>query len=218
MSIDIKTVIAKRVAQELKDGDVVNLGIGLPTLVANYIEEDIDVVFQSENGFLGLGPAPSCDEVDEELINAGGQPATILPGGMFFDSALSFEIIRGGHVDVTVLGALQVDEKGNLSNWKIPNKMVPGMGGAMDLVVGANTVIVAMQHTQKGKHKILADCVLPLTAQGQVNLIVTEMAVIEVTKEGLLLKELGPNVSIEDVQKATGAPLIISEELKRFAA
>lgn len=216
MALDAKTVIAKRVAQELKDGDVVNLGIGLPTLVANYIPEGVDVTFQSENGFLGLGPAPAADKIDMELVNAGGQPVTILPGGCYFDSCTSFGIIRGGHVDATVLGALQVDEKGNLANWKIPGKMVPGMGGAMDLVVGAKNVIVAMQHTQKGDHKILSECTLPLTAKEQVNLIITEMAVIEITKDGLILKELGPEATVEEVVAATGAKLIIPEDIKRF--
>lgn len=216
MALDAKSVIAKRVAEELKDGDVVNLGIGLPTLVANYIPEDVDVTFQSENGFLGLGPAPDADKIDLELVNAGGQPVTILPGGCYFDSCTSFGIIRGAHVDATVLGALQVDEKGNLANWKIPGKMVPGMGGAMDLVVGAKNVIVAMQHTQKGEHKILEKCTLPLTAKEQVNLIITEMAVIEVTKNGLLLKELGPEATVEEVIAATGAKLIIPENIKRF--
>ncbi len=216
MALDAKVVIAKRVAQELHDGDVVNLGIGLPTLVANYIPENVDVTFQSENGFLGLGPAPEADKIDMELVNAGGQPVTIVPGGCYFDSCTSFGIIRGGHVDATVLGALQVDEKGNLANWKIPGKMVPGMGGAMDLVVGAKNVIVAMQHTQKGDHKILSECTLPLTAKEQVNLIITEMAVIEVTKEGLVLKELGPEATVEEVQAATGAKLIIPEDIKRF--
>lgn len=216
MAFDAKQVIAKRVAQELHDGDVVNLGIGLPTLVANYIPKDMDITFQSENGFLGLGPAPEDDKIDPEIVNAGAQPVTILPGGCFFDSATSFGIIRGGHVDATVLGALQVDEKGNLANWKIPGKMVPGMGGAMDLVVGAKHVIVAMQHTQKGAHKILTECTLPLTAKEQVNLIITEMAVIEVTKEGLVLRELGPEATIEEVKEATGAKLIIPENIKRF--
>ncbi len=216
MALDAKVVIARRVAEELKDGDVVNLGIGLPTLVANYIPEDVDVTFQSENGFLGLGPAPAADKIDMELVNAGGQPVTILPGGCYFDSCTSFGIIRGSHVDATVLGALQVDEKGNLANWKIPGKMVPGMGGAMDLVVGAKNVIVAMQHTQKGEHKILDKCTLPLTAKEQVNLIITEMAVIEVTKEGLVLKELGPEATVEEVVAATGAKLIIPEDIKRF--
>ena len=214
--MDAKVIIAKRVAEFLKDGDVVNLGIGLPTMVANYIPEGMDVTFQSENGFLGLGPAPEAGQEDWELVNAGGMPSSILPGGMFFDSATSFGIIRGGHVDATVLGAMEVDQKGNLANWKIPGKMVPGMGGAMDLVVGANSVIVAMVHTQKGKAKILKHCTLPLTAKEQVNLIVTEMAVIRVTKEGLVLEELGPDTTVEDVIAATEADLIVSPDLKRF--
>ncbi|WIV12194.1 CoA transferase subunit B [Proteiniborus sp. MB09-C3] len=210
----IREVIAKRVAKELKDGDVVNLGIGLPTLVANYIPEGMDITFQSENGFVGLGPAPEAGKEDKDLVNAGGQPVTINPGGAFFDSSMSFTIIRGGHVDATVLGALQVDQKGNLANWMIPGKMVPGMGGAMDLVVGAKKVIVAMEHTAKGNPKILKECNLPLTAAGEVNLIITEMAVMEVTEKGLVLKELGPEATVEDVVAATEAELIISDDLK----
>ncbi|MGF7057701.1 CoA transferase subunit B [Brassicibacter mesophilus] len=212
----IREVIAKRVAQELKDGDVVNLGIGLPTLVANYIPEGMDITFQSENGFVGLGPAPEAGKEDKDISNAGGQPVTILPGGAFFDSATSFAIIRGRHVDATVLGALQVDEKGNLANWMIPGKMVPGMGGAMDLVVGAKKVIVAMEHTAKGNPKILKECKLPLTAAGQVDLIITEMGVIEVTDKGLVLTELGPEATVEDVKAATEAELIVSENLKKM--
>lgn len=211
-----RELIVKRVAQELKDGDVVNLGIGMPTLVANYIPEDMDVTFQSENGFLGLGPAPEEGKEDKHLVNAGGQPVTIKPGGMFFDSATSFAIIRGGHVDVTVLGALQVDEEGNLANWMIPGKMVPGMGGAMDLVVGAKRVIVAMEHTAKGAHKILKKCQLPLTAAKQVNTIITEMGVMEVTNEGIVLTEIAEGYTVEDVQAATEAKLIISKELKKM--
>lgn len=211
-----KAVIAKRVAQLLNDGDVVNLGIGLPTMVANYIPEGMDITFQSENGFLGLGPAPEQGCEDCDLVNAGGMPSSIIPGGMFFDSSTSFGIIRGGHVNATVLGAMEVDEKGNLANWKIPGKMVPGMGGAMDLVVGAKTVIIAMVHTQKGKPKILKQCTLPLTAKEQVNIIVTEMALIKVTDKGLVLEELGPEATVEDVIAATEANLIISPNLKRF--
>lgn len=210
----MKEFIAKRVAKELEDGDVVNLGIGLPTLVANFVPEDVNVLFQSENGFIGLGPAPAEGEEDKDIVNAGGQSVSILPGGMFFDSATSFGIIRGGHVDITVLGALQVDEKGNLANWMIPGKMVPGMGGAMDLVVGAKKVIIAMEHTVKGNHKILKECNLPLTAAGEVNMIITEMGVMEVTKEGLVLKEINPEYSVEEVQAATEAELIIPEDLK----
>ncbi len=216
MAVDIKQFIAKRVAKELKDGNVVNLGIGLPTLVANYISEGIDITFQSENGFLGLGPTPEADKIDKEIVNAGGQYVSIVPGGCYFDSSTSFGIIRGGHVDATVLGALQVDEKGNLANWKIPGKMVPGMGGAMDLVVGAKKVIVAMEHTNKGKHKILKECTLPLTAKGAVDLIITEMGVIEVTDNGLLLTEYNPEFTIEQIQEATECTLIISENLKQM--
>ncbi len=214
--MDAKVVIAKRVAQLLHDGDVVNLGIGLPTMVANYIPEGMDITFQSENGFLGLGPAPEKGQEDWELVNAGGMPSSIVPGGMFFDSATSFGIIRGGHVDATVLGAMEVDEKGSLANWKIPGKMVPGMGGAMDLVVGANTVIIAMVHTQKGAPKILKQCTLPLTAKEQVNIIVTEMGLMRVTDKGLVLEELGPEATVEEVIAATDANLIISPDLKRF--
>jgi len=210
----IKEVIAKRVAKEFKDGDVVNLGIGLPTMVANYIPNDIDVILQSENGFIGLGPAPEAGQEDPNIVNAGAQPVTIKEGGAFFNSAESFEIIRGGHVDATVLGALQVDEKGNLANWMIPGKMVPGMGGAMDLVVGAKRVIVAMEHTAKGNHKILKKCTLPLTAANEVDLIITEMGVMEVASEGVVLKEINPEFTIEDVKNATEAELIIDTNLK----
>lgn len=210
----IKEIIARRVAGELKDGDVVNLGIGLPTMVANYVSEDMNIYFQSENGFVGLGPAPPEGEEDEDIINAGGQCVTILPGGAFFDSSTSFGIIRGGHVDVTVLGALQVDEEGNLANWMIPGKMVPGMGGAMDLVVGAKKVIIAMEHRIKGNHKILKKCNLPLTAAKQVDMIITEMGVMEVTDKGLVLKEINPEFTIDEVQEATEAQLIIYDDLK----
>lgn len=217
MSTDIKNFIAKRVAQELSDGDVVNLGIGLPTLVANHVPEAFDIVFQSENGFLGLGPAPDAEMADKDIVNAGGQPASILPGGMFFDSAASFSIIRGGHVDVTVLGALEVDQTGDFASWMIPGKLVPGMGGAMDLVVGAKRVIIAMTHTAKGAPKILKKCNLPLTATGQVNLIITEMGVIEVTGAGLVLTEIAPGVTMDDVRAATQADLHFAENLKKMA-
>ncbi|PAB58299.1 3-oxoacid CoA-transferase subunit B [Anaeromicrobium sediminis] len=214
--MNVKEIIARRVAKELHDGDVVNLGIGLPTMVANYIPSDMDVTLQSENGFVGLGPAPAAEDADMDLVNAGGQPVTAVPGAAFFDSAMSFSIIRGGHVDVTVLGALQVDEKGNLANWMIPGKLVPGMGGAMDLVVGAKKVIISMTHTAKGKPKILKECKLPLTAANQVNMIITEMGVMEVTKDGIVLLEINPDFSIEDVKNATEAELIISENLKKM--
>ncbi|WP_077369527.1 3-oxoacid CoA-transferase subunit B [Anaerosalibacter sp. Marseille-P3206] len=212
----IKEFIAKRVAQELKDGDVINLGIGLPTLVANYVPEDMDVTFQSENGFVGLGPAPEEGKEDKDIVNAGGQYVTIKEGGMFFDSATSFGIIRGGHVDATVLGALQVDQKGNLANWMIPGKMVPGMGGAMDLVVGAKKVIVAMEHTVKGNPKILKECNLPLTAAGEVDLIITEMGVMEVTDNGLVLTEINPEYTVEDVKNATEAEFTVADDLKKM--
>jgi acetate CoA/acetoacetate CoA-transferase beta subunit len=210
----MREIIAKRVAKELADGDVVNLGIGLPTEVANYVPEGMDVIFQSENGLIGVGPAPEEGEEIKDLVNAGGMPITTLEGAAFFDSSTSFGIIRGGHVDMTVLGALQVDEKGNLANWIIPGKMVPGMGGAMDLVVGAKKVIISMEHTAKGKPKILPECTLPLTAANQVNLIITEMAVIEVTPEGLVLTEIGPENTVEDVIANTPAKLILADEIK----
>ena len=206
--------IAKRVAQELENGQLVNLGIGLPTRVSNFIPEGVNVLLQSENGFTGLGPAPK-EVVDTSIVNAGGQPVTIVPGGAFFDSATSFGIIRGGHLDTTVLGALQVDQEGNIANYMIPGKMVPGMGGAMDLLTGAKKVIVAMEHTAKGNApKILKRCNLPITALNAVDLIITEMAVIEVKKEGLLLKEISEGFTLEDVLGATEADLIIDEGLK----
>lgn len=209
----IREVIARRVAKEFKDGDLVNLGIGLPTEVANYVDPNIDVIFQSENGFIGMGPAPVKGQEIRNLVNAGSQPVTILPGGMYFDSAMSFAIIRGGHLDCTVLGALQVDEKGNLANWMIPGKKVPGMGGAMDLVTGAKKVIVAMEHTAKGNIKIFKECTLPLTAVGAVDMIVTEMGVLEVTEAGLLLKEINPEFTVEEVQSATGCTILVADTL-----
>ncbi|MCC8150527.1 MAG: 3-oxoacid CoA-transferase subunit B [Lachnospiraceae bacterium] len=211
---EIKPFIAKRVAKEIHDGDVVNLGIGLPTMVPDYVDPDIKITLQSENGFIGLAAVdPDADDA-AYTVNAGGQPAGIEKDGMFFDSCTSFGIIRGGHVDATVLGSLQVDEKGDIANWIIPGKMVPGMGGAMDLVVGAKKVIVAMEHTQKGAPKILKECTLPLTAKGQVNLIVTEMGVMEVTPEGLVLTEYNPEFTVEEIQAATEATLIVSPDLK----
>lgn len=212
-----RELIAKRIAKEFKDGDIVNLGIGMPTLVGNFVPDDVEIILQSENGFVGLGPAPAPGEEDPDLTNAGGQPVTIKPGGAFFDSAMSFSIIRGGHVDATVLGALEVDEKGNLANWMIPGKMVPGMGGAMDLVTGAKKVIIAMEHTAKdGSPKILKECTLPLTGREVVDLIVTDMGVMEVTDKGIVLKEIAPGLTVEDVQKATEAQLIIDENLKEM--
>jgi len=212
--MNAKELIARRVAKELHDGDVVNLGIGLPTMVANYVDHSMDITFQSENGMLGLGPVPAKEFEDWDLTNAGGKPVTMTTGGCFFDSVTSFGIIRGGHVDATVLGSLQVDEEGNIANWIIPGKMVPGMGGAMDLLVGAKKVIVAMQHTSNGEHKILKRCTLPFTAVKEVNMIVTELGVMEVTSKGLVLKEIAPGVTVEEVQSQTEATLIISEDLK----
>ena len=204
-------MIARRVALEMHDGDIVNLGIGLPTMVANYLPENVSVMLHSENGFVGLGPLT--EAVDPDLVNAGGQPAGIIPGGAAFDSLMSFALVRGGHLDVTVLGGLQVDERGNLANWMVPGKMVPGMGGAMDLVVGARKVIVAMEHTAKGAHKILKKCNLPLTAAGQVDMIITEMGVMDITTDGIVLREIHHEFSVEQVQEATGARLIIPDNL-----
>ena len=212
---DIKEIIAARVAKELKDGDVVNLGIGLPTMVANFLPEGVNIILQSENGMMGMGAAAEKGREDVDIVNAGAQYVTVNPGAMFFDSATSFGIIRGGHVDATILGALEVDQHGNLANWIVPGKMVPGMGGAMDLVVGAKKVIIAMQHTQKGAHKILKECRLPYTAVGVVDLIITEMGVMEITREGIVLTEINEGYTIEEVQAATEAELIISLNIKR---
>ena len=210
----IKEVIARRAARELKDGYVVNLGIGLPTLISNYIPKGMKVTIHSENGILGMGGKPEAGKEDFHLTDAGGAPTTVNPGAAVFDSATSFGYVRGGHVDLTVLGALQTDEKGNLANWCIPGKKVPGMGGAMDLLAGAKHVILTMEHTAKGNHKILEECTLPLTAAGAVQLIITEMGVIEVTPNGLVLKEYNPEFTVEEIQAATGAKLIIDPNLK----
>ncbi|KJS80949.1 MAG: acetate CoA-transferase [Peptococcaceae bacterium BICA1-8] len=216
--MDKKEFIARRVAQEFKDGDFVNLGIGIPTLVGNYIPEGIKVYLHSENGFTHIGPMlENENEIDPELINASDQHVSILPGGAFFDSGVSFGIIRGGHLAATVLGALQVDQEGNLANWKIPGKKTVGIGGGMDLVSGAKRVIIAMEHTSKGASKILKKCDIPLTGLNCVDLIVTEMAVIEVTESGLLLKEIAEDVTLEDVLATTEADLIISPDLKKIS-
>jgi acetate CoA/acetoacetate CoA-transferase beta subunit len=211
--MDEKTLIARRVALELKDGDLVNLGIGLPTFVAAFVPKDTDIFFQSENGIIGMLALPEEGLEGEDLTDAGGGPIGALPGAATFDSAMSFGLIRGGHVDVTVLGGLQVDQQGRLANWMVPGRMVPGMGGAMDLVSGARRVIVAMTHTVKGKSKIVQQCSLPLTAARPVSLIVTEMAVIEPTADGLLLKELAPGITVTAVQQATEADLIIPDHV-----
>ncbi|HOU25538.1 MAG: CoA transferase subunit B [Candidatus Cloacimonetes bacterium] len=217
MALDKRAMIGARIAKEFEDGDYVNLGIGLPTEAANHIPEGIQVIFQSENGLLGAGPKPPEGQEDEDMINAGGGYITCIPGASFFDSATSFAIIRGGHIDATVLGALQVDQNGNLANWLIPGKMVPGMGGAMDLVTGAKKVIVAMEHCDKyGNAKILKQCSLPLTAKGKVNLIITDMAVIEVLPDGLYLREIAEGLTIDDVVNATEADLIIPERVITF--
>lgn len=213
---EIRQVIAKRAARELHDGDIVNLGIGIPTMIPNYLPEGVTVTLQSENGMLGMGATPEEGKEDPNLINAGGGYITAVEGAASFSSATSFAIIRGGHVDATVLGAMQVDENGDLANWMIPGKLTPGMGGAMDLIVGAKKVILAMEHTQKGNPKILKKCNLPLTAKGQVNMIITEMGVMEVTPQGIVLKEIHPEFTVDQVIAATEAKLIIADDLKQM--
>jgi 3-oxoacid CoA-transferase subunit B len=213
-----KESIAKRIAQEVKDGFYVNLGIGIPTLVANYVPDGIDVEFQSENGVLGMGPFPFEGEEDADIINAGKQTITTLPGASFFDSATSFGMIRGQHVDLTILGAMEVSEDGDIANWKIPGKMVKGMGGAMDLVASAENIIVAMMHTNReGASKLLKKCSLPLTGVNCINKVVTNLAVLEITDKGFKLLERAPGVSVEEIQKATEGTLIIDGEIPEMS-
>ena len=215
-AMDPQAIIAKRIAQELRSGMLVNLGIGIPTLVANYVPADVRVFFQSENGLVGTGPLPEEGMAHPTLTDAGGQPVTALPGACTFDSAMSFGLIRGGHVDMTVLGGLQVDQQGLLANWMIPGKMVPGMGGAMDLVTGAKRVVIAMQHRAKGKSKIMRQCTLPLTSARPVDLVVTEMAVISFPDGQATLTETAPGVTLAEVIEATEAELIVSPDVKEM--
>ena len=211
--MEVKELIARRVAQEIRPGMLVNLGIGLPSLVANYVAADAGVYFQAENGIIGLGARPPEGMEHADLTDAGGGFITAVPGAATIDSAMSFALIRGGHLDLTVLGGLQVDEQGRLANWKVPGKMVPGMGGAMDLVTGAGRVIVAMQHSAKGVAKIVPECTLPLTSARRVDLIITELAVIEPTEAGLVLRETGPGVSLDEIRAQTSASLIVADDL-----
>ena len=214
--MDEKTLIARRVARELKHGQLVNLGIGLPTLVASYVPPGMEVFFQSENGLIGMRPLPEEEFAWSDLTDAGGRPVGAIPGACAFDSTLSFGLIRGGHLDVTVLGGLQVDEAGHLANWMVPGQMVPGMGGAMDLVTSARRVIVAMTHSAKGEPKIVKQCSLPLTSLRRVDLIVTELAVIEPTADGLVLREVAPGVTVEAVRAAKAAALIVGDDVKEM--
>ena len=216
--VDPRERIARRAAQELRDGFYVNLGIGIPTMVANFVPEGIEVILQSENGMLGVGPYPLKGEEDPDLINAGKETVSELPGTSYFSSADSFAMIRGGHIHLSILGALEVDQQGNLANWKVPGKMVKGMGGAMDLVASARRVIVAMEHnTKSGAPKILDACTLPLTGSGVVKTIITELAVIQVTAEGLELEEIAPRTSLEEIQRLTATRLIVREPIRRIA-
>jgi len=214
--MEAKEFIARRVAKELKDGDYVNLGIGIPTLAAGFIPPDINIIFHTENGMLGYGSYPVEGEEDPDLINAGKETVSELPGCSYFSSVDSFAMVRGGHLDITVLGAFQVSEKGDLANWAIPGKKLKGMGGAMDMVGGAKKVIIAMEHTNKGKPKILKECTLPLTGKGVVDMIVTEMAVMEVGKTGLRLKEIAPGVTVENLRKMTGAPFEVPPHVPKI--
>jgi 3-oxoacid CoA-transferase subunit B len=214
MAVLTRNQIAQRIAQEVQDGYVVNLGIGIPTLVANHIPKHFFVMFQSENGLLGMGPFPKRDDVDSDLINAGKQTITTVPGAAFFNSSDSFAMIRGGHVDLCVLGAMEVDEKGNIANWMVPGKLVKGMGGAMDLVAGVRHVIVAMQHRDKaGNSKILKKCNLPLTGQNCIRKVVTDMAVLEIDREGFILRELAPGLSVDDIKSASEAALRVAPDV-----
>jgi acetate CoA/acetoacetate CoA-transferase beta subunit len=217
MPMDPQTIIAKRIAQELRPGMLINLGIGIPTLVANYVPQGVNVFFQSENGLIGTGPIPEEGMAHPTLTDAGGRPVSALPGACTFDSAMSFGLIRGGHVDMTVLGALQVNEQGQLANWMIPGKMVPGMGGAMDLVTGAKRVVIAMQHMAKGKSKIVKKCTLPLTSTRPVDLVVTELAVIAFPGGHATLLETAPGVAVQDIIKSTEAELIVPERVEAMA-